>query len=117
MPEETSGEFGREITIPCAVHGVPEPNITWFRDGIPLSETPNLRYSVGGNSGGGIAGTTADATTTGQKERNYDLHINFLKLEDSGMLQCSSSNQAGDLVGYTWLRVKSKYSSLNNVAV
>ena len=29
--------------------------------------------------------------------------------EDSGMFQCSASNEAGYITGYTWLRVKSKF--------
>ena len=36
------------------------------------------------------------------------LHINFLRQEDSGMFECMADNEAGDIVGYTWLRVKSK---------
>ena len=112
MPVETVGEFGREITIPCDVHGVPNPNITWFRDGIPLTETPNLRFSVGSVGDAKIA--TKETSKSGQngKISNNNLQINFLRLEDSGMFQCSASNAAGDLVGYTWLRVKSKYTSL-----
>ena len=40
----------------------------------------------------------------------HSLHINFLRQEDSGMFECMAENEAGDIVGYTWLRVKSKYS-------
>ena len=111
MPIEIVGEFGREITIPCDVHGVPKPNITWFRNGIPLSETPNLRFSVGSVSD--VKRTTKETNIRGRKGKasNNDLQINFLRLEDSGMFQCSASNAAGDNVGYTWLRVKSKYNS------
>ena len=43
MKVSTAGEFGKAITVPCDVHSVPSPNVTWFRNGIPLSETPNLR--------------------------------------------------------------------------
>ena len=43
MAVSTAGEFGKAITVQCDVHGVPAPNVTWFRNGIPLSETPNLR--------------------------------------------------------------------------
>ena len=109
MPVETVGEFGREITIPCNLHGVPNPNVTWYRNGKPLSETPNLRFSVG--SSGELKKSTKKTSAQGQRRKisNNDLKINFLRLEDSGMFQCSASNAAGDLVGYTWLRVKSKY--------
>ena len=105
MPVQTVGEFGREITIPCGVHGVPMPNVTWFRNAKRLSETPNLRFSVG--SSGDLKQSSAQGPR--RKISNNDLQINFLRLEDSGMFQCSASNAAGDLVGYTWLKVKSKY--------
>ena len=88
MASETLGEFGKDIRIDCNIHGVPNPEIKWFRDGIPLSEIPNLRYST--------------------ESAGKALKISFLRLEDSGMFQCSSSNEVGDIVGYTWLRVKSK---------
>ena len=46
MAVSTLGEFGKAITVPCDVHAVPKPNLTWYRNGIPLSETPNLRYEM-----------------------------------------------------------------------
>lgn len=88
MPVETLGEFGRDLSLKCDVDGEPVPDVKWFRDGIPLEETPNLRFNV--------------------MDNNHSLHINYMRLEDSGMFQCAASNQAGDVTGYTWLRVKSK---------
>ena len=87
MSPVTSGEFGKDIVIPCDVGGTPGPDVKWFKNGIPLSEIPNLRYST---------------------EKSGELAITYLRMEDSGMFQCTASNEAGDLVGYTWLRVKSK---------
>ena len=92
MRFEILGEFGKEISLPCDVGGVPDPNVTWYRDGMPISEIPNLRYK---------------ASMEEEGEKN-SLKINFLKLEDSSMFQCRAENEAGDLVGYSWLRVKSK---------
>ena len=122
MPVETVGEFGREITIPCNVHGVPPPNVTWFRNGKPLSETPNLRFTVGSSGSSEQLKKLKGKETSkdqGQKSKisSNDLKINFLRLEDSGMFQCSASNPAGDLVGYTWLRVKSKHQNITNLYV
>ena len=35
--------------------------------------------------------------------------FSYMRREDSGMFQCSGSNEAGHVTGYTWLRVKSKH--------
>ena len=70
--------------------------MTWYRNGIPLSETPNLRFEVIRKEGD-------------DRGKINSLHINFLRQEDSGMFECMADNEAGDIVGYTWLRVKSKY--------
>ena len=96
MKVSTAGEFGKAITVPCDVHSVPSPNVTWFRNGIPLSETPNLRFEV-------IRKEADDENG----HPLHSLHINFLRQEDSGMFECMAENEAGDIVGYTWLRVKS----------
>ena len=88
MMLETLGEFGKEFEIPCDVGGSPRPNVTWYRDAEPLSNIPAVRYSILGNN---------------------SLHINYMRREDSGMFQCSASNEAGYITGYTWLRVKSKW--------
>ena len=93
MDISTLGEFGKAITVPCDVHGVPTPNVTWYRNGIPLSETPNLRFEV-------------IKKESDERGSLNSLHINFLRQEDSGMFQCLADNEAGDIVGYTWLRVK-----------
>ena len=95
----TSGEFGKDIVLPCDVGGVPKPDVKWFKNGIPLSEIPNLRYST-------EKSLQLDPTDSDADERPA-LKITYLRLEDSGMFQCTASNEAGDLVGYTWLRVKS----------
>ena len=92
MRFEILGEFGKEISLPCDVGGIPDPNVTWYRDGMPISEIPNLRYK----------------TKAGENAADNALKINFLKLDDSSMFQCRAENEGGDLVGYSWLRVKSK---------
>ena len=133
MKVSTAGEFGKAITVPCDVHSVPSPNVTWFRNGIPLSETPNLRLvrfheffylillkylwfheffiSSSENFRFEVIRKEAD-DENGQGHPLHSLHINFLRQEDSGMFECMAENEAGDIVGYTWLRVKSTYSYL-----
>ncbi|XP_059099411.1 protein sidekick-like isoform X3 [Tigriopus californicus] len=85
LPYETQGEFGKALTLPCDIQGQPQPEVKWLRNGVPLSETPNLRVS---------------------EMSNNSIHINFMRLEDSGMFQCTGENQAGTITGYTWLKVK-----------
>jgi protein sidekick len=85
MSQETLGEVGSELEVPCSVQGEPRPNVTWYRDAVPLSDIPAVRYSI---------------------LENNSLHINYMRREDSGMFQCSASNEAGYITGYTWLRVK-----------
>lgn len=94
-PLETLGEFGHSLTLPCAVDGSPAPDVSWYRDGVPLSETPNLRFSV--------------------LKNNNSLYISYMRQEDSGMFQCLASNEAGDVTAYTWLRVKSKFRHLHSI--
>lgn len=91
LPYETQGEFGKALTLPCDIQGQPQPKVNWLRNGVPLSETPNLRVS---------------------EMSNNSIHINFMRLEDSGMFQCTGENQAGTITGYTWLKVKSKWPSM-----
>ncbi len=129
MPVTTTGEFGRAMTLGCRVTGTPEPKVVWSRNGVPLSETPNLR-SVTQNSDPlartvvpnrclRVPNFTTPSPSPHQSAHlcisnrfnameNRSLHINFLRLEDSGMFQCSASNEAGDIVDYTWLRVTSE---------
>jgi len=83
---ETLGEIGKELEIPCDVEGSPKPEIVWYRDSKPLSSIPAVRYNI--------------------MESNGSLMINYMRREDSGMFQCSASNEAGYTTAYTWLRVK-----------
>ena len=76
------------MEIPCDVEGSPSPEVTWYRDTEPLSSIPAVRYNIADNG---------------------SLVINYMRREDSGMFQCSASNQAGYTTAYTWLRVKSKW--------
>ena len=70
------------------MEGSPSPEVTWYRDTEPLSSIPAVRYNIADNG---------------------SLVINYMRREDSGMFQCSASNQAGYTTAYTWLRVKSKW--------
>ena len=74
----------------------------WFHEFF-ISSSENFRFEV-------IRKEADDEN--GQGHPLHSLHINFLRQEDSGMFECMAENEAGDIVGYTWLRVKSTYSYL-----
>ena len=93
---ETLGEIGKELEIPCNVQGTPEPEITWYRDAEPLDSIQAVRYNIA---------------------ENGSLVINYMRREDSGMFQCSASNQAGYTTSYTWLRVKSKFNTSHYISI
>jgi len=72
----------------------------WFHEFF-ISSSENFRFEV-------IRKEADDEN--GEGHPLHSLHINFLRQEDSGMFECMAENEAGDIVGYTWLRVKSTYS-------
>lgn len=91
MPTEVFGEFGKEIVIHCQVSGQEKPKITWYKDATLIDPSDSLPgYSVDLESG--------------------SLTVHYLRAQDSGMYQCWASNSAGEINGYSWLRVKSKWN-------
>ncbi|XP_075159070.1 sidekick cell adhesion molecule isoform X3 [Haematobia irritans] len=89
MRQETFGELGVLVVLPCDVVGDPQPAVTWFKNAEPI-DLKNEKYSL-----------TEDNA----------LHIKKLELEDSAMYQCLASNEAGEKSAYTWLRVKTLTAS------
>lgn len=47
-------------------------------------------------------------------EEDGSLIIKKIKMEDTGMLQCVATNEAGSESVATWLKVKSKYICIFN---
>lgn len=72
----------------CA--GVPQPDIVWYKDALPIDpvKTPRYRVLVGGS-----------------------LQVNGLLPDDTGMFQCFARNQAGEVQTNTYLAVTSESSS------
>lgn len=87
MRAETLGDYGTKLLLPCDVLGEPPPNITWFRNAVPL-DLAGDRYTV---------------------RDDNSLLIRKLSMDDSAMFQCLARNGAGDKSSYTWLKVKSKF--------
>ncbi|KAL1140779.1 hypothetical protein AAG570_000709, partial [Ranatra chinensis] len=86
MRAETLAEYGSTVTLPCEAIGVPAPNITWLRNANNVFSLPQKdRYSV---------------------EEDGSLVIKKLRMDDTGMLQCVATNEAGSESAATWLKVK-----------
>ncbi|KAM7347897.1 sidekick cell adhesion molecule isoform 9-T9 [Cochliomyia hominivorax] len=84
MRQETFGDLGALVTLPCDVIGDPQPTVTWFRNAEPI-DYQNEKFSI---------------------SEDNSLHIKHLAIDDSAMFQCLSVNEAGEKSAYTWLRVK-----------
>ncbi|XP_050437025.1 protein sidekick isoform X2 [Adelges cooleyi] len=88
---ETLGEYGSTVRIACDTIGVPQPKITWYRNAESIGQ--NNRYTV---------------------EEDGTLVIKKLNIEDSGMFQCESVNEAGSDYISTWLKVKTTGPMIEN---
>ncbi|KAL9873740.1 sidekick cell adhesion molecule isoform 1-T1 [Glossina fuscipes fuscipes] len=84
MRQETYGELGALVTLPCDVVGEPQPYVTWFKNS-ELIDANNEKYSL---------------------SEDNSLQIKKLSPQDSSMFQCLAVNEAGEKSAYTWLRVK-----------
>uniref|UniRef100_A0AAR2JL47 Sidekick cell adhesion molecule 2a n=1 Tax=Pygocentrus nattereri TaxID=42514 RepID=A0AAR2JL47_PYGNA len=81
-----TAEMEKVVDIPCQARGVPQPDIVWYKDAVPISpvKTPRYRVLVGGS-----------------------LQINGLLPDDTGMFQCFARNLAGEIQTNTYLAVTS----------
>lgn len=66
---------------------MPQPDIVWYKDAVPISpvKTPRYRVLVGGS-----------------------LQVNGLLPDDTGMFQCFARNLAGEVQTNTYLAVTSE---------
>uniref|UniRef100_W5UH46 Protein sidekick-2 n=1 Tax=Ictalurus punctatus TaxID=7998 RepID=W5UH46_ICTPU len=81
-----TAEMEKVVDIPCQAKGVPQPDIVWYKDAVPISPLKNPRYHV-------LAGGS--------------LQINGLLPDDTGMFQCFARNAAGEVQTSTYLAVTS----------
>uniref|UniRef100_A0A8C9TQV2 Sidekick cell adhesion molecule 2 n=1 Tax=Scleropages formosus TaxID=113540 RepID=A0A8C9TQV2_SCLFO len=81
-----TAEMEKVVDIPCQARGVPQPDMVWYKDAVPISpvKTPRYRVLVGGS-----------------------LQINGLLPDDTGMFQCFARNPAGEVQTNTYLAVTS----------
>ncbi|KAM7381296.1 hypothetical protein PAMA_012239 [Pampus argenteus] len=81
-----TAEMEKVVDIPCQARGVPQPDIVWYKDALPIDpvKTPRYRVLVGGS-----------------------LQVNGLLPGDTGMFQCFARNLAGEVQTNTYLAVTS----------
>ncbi|KAM8887576.1 protein sidekick-2 [Synchiropus picturatus] len=81
-----TAEMEKVVDIPCQARGVPQPDIAWYKDAMPIDpvKTPRYRVLVGGS-----------------------LQVNGLLPDDTGMFQCFARNLAGEVQTNTYLAVTS----------
>uniref|UniRef100_A0AAY4BPU2 Sidekick cell adhesion molecule 2b n=1 Tax=Denticeps clupeoides TaxID=299321 RepID=A0AAY4BPU2_9TELE len=81
-----TAEMEKVVDIPCQARGVPQPDIVWYKDAVPISpvKTPRYRVLTGGS-----------------------LQVNGLLPDDTGMFQCFARNSAGEVQTNTYLAVTS----------
>ncbi|XP_052737459.1 protein sidekick isoform X2 [Bicyclus anynana] len=100
LKSETFAEFGSTIVLECNVQGMPLPSITWYKDARKIA-------SVGADA----EDSDNDVDDGGGRYRvevDRSLVISNLKMDDMGIYQCISSNEAGESSIYTWLKIKTK---------
>ncbi|XP_008312564.1 protein sidekick-2 isoform X2 [Cynoglossus semilaevis] len=81
-----TAEMEKVVDIPCQARGVPQPDIVWYKDALPIDpvKTPRYRVLLGGS-----------------------LQVNGLLPDDTGMFQCFARNPAGEVQTNTYLAVTS----------
>ncbi|XP_043916356.1 peroxidasin homolog [Protopterus annectens] len=48
VPQDVSVEVGQDVEIPCSAQGIPEPVITWNKDGVQITESGKFYISSQG---------------------------------------------------------------------
>ena len=64
---------GRPVRFLCEARGVPVPDIAWFKDGAPLTPSPEATYTRGGRQ----------------------LQLGRAQGSDAGIYTCKASNVVG----------------------
>ena len=79
FPADSVVTVGETLSLPCTASGIPPPQITWFRDGSPLTNiTYNITNSVFSNASNYFTLSV--------------VHLCDLDLEDSNTYECRASN-------------------------
>lgn len=69
-------QIGDSVTLTCQVSGIPDPNITWYKNG-------------------GIFASKDNATYEENIKQRMSIILNDLQLEDAGTYECLAKNRVG----------------------
>ncbi len=81
----TAIDQGGSLELACHVAGVPEPGVTWVKDGATLQATPDSRVSF---------------------PSRRSLRILFVTKDDAGSYSCRAQSQAGSDAEFVDVRVR-----------
>jgi len=80
-PEVVYVKIGESVSLSCVAQSTPPPTTTWYKDGRPLEESPNLRIFPGAS----------------------ELQIVNIQKSDIGEYKCSAKNREGSINATTKL--------------
>ena len=87
---------GDTVYLTIKVTGIPEPEVTWYKNGEQLKEDTRVKF----------------ITETGA----YSLLINIAAVEDEGEYRCVASNMGGSVACQSRLTVKGETTVSNSVS-
>ena len=94
---QIQGSKDNKISMDCSVTGTPEPNITWYKDDVPILDIRNLSSSI---SNGGTVLTifwhAAEDTNGNETQQSLTRQV-------TGTYKCDASNIAGTYVGLKYI--------------
>lgn len=99
-PEFQQELSSRDVSVGDTVYftvkstGIPEPEVTWYRNGELLKEDSRIKFIKDSQTG------------------NYSLLINKVAVEDEGEYRCVASNMGGSVACQAKLLVKGKEKSI-----
>jgi titin len=90
--KSTDAPEGTSLTLECYLSGTPYPTVTWYKDGVALTDGPDYVITVGNNSG--------EPCTLRIRRLNRELH--------SGVYSIKAVNPGGEASSSATVSVISK---------
>ncbi|KAG9330408.1 hypothetical protein JZ751_025521 [Albula glossodonta] len=86
---DCSVNVSSSVTLSCTAHGVPHPQVTWYKDHRRLQQGSGIMLAAGGGT----------------------LHIERITAEDEGMYTCEATNERGSVESSAYIWVDDSASS------